>query len=251
MKWIHTADWLLGIELPNVYAQANRLRQARLETVERILALAEHEGVDGVAVTGNVFADNRIDSRTVLALADRLSRSAVPVYLVAGARDPYTPDSPYRRFRERFGAPVQVVAADHPDLRGLGAAPGTPEPIDFGPPGSVLVVDVEAGTVASHDVAGYRWVELSGDAASLEAATGALERPLQTVLRVVLTGSSPAGELEARLGARFFRVEMRDQTVAVEFPTPLLSGAAERVRASKEDADVVRRALRKLAEMRA
>jgi DNA repair exonuclease SbcCD nuclease subunit len=105
-RFIHTAGWLLGLEFPHVYAQAPRLRQARLDAVDRVLALAEHEKAQAVVVAGHVFVDNRIDRKTIEALAERLHRSRVPVFLLPGINDPYLPDSPYLRYAELFRGKV-------------------------------------------------------------------------------------------------------------------------------------------------
>lgn len=107
MKVVHTAGLLLGLEFPHAPGKAAALREARLATVSRLVALAEHEKAGALLIAGNAFADNRIDARTVRDFAGRLRQSRVPVYLLPGLLDPLTPDSPYHRFE--WPDPVRVL----------------------------------------------------------------------------------------------------------------------------------------------
>lgn len=102
MKFIHTADWQLGMAFGHVQGKAQLLRQARINAVKQIIALAEAERVDFVIAAGDLLDDNRISPYTVEEMAKIVSRSKVPVYLLPGNHDPLTPDSPYERCRNLF-----------------------------------------------------------------------------------------------------------------------------------------------------
>lgn len=149
---MQTAGILLGLEFPHVPDKAAALREARLATVSRIVALAEHEKAGALLIAGNSFADNRIDARTVADFAERLRKSTVPVYLLPGLLDPLTPDSPYNRFPDLWTEPIHVcrqaeaIALDaHTSLFPLPLL-GREDRADFGlaEPGTVIMASADA-----------------------------------------------------------------------------------------------------------
>lgn len=65
-RFLHTADWLLGLRLNFVPGEAGaRLRAERFATVERIAELARVEQADAVIVAGDVFDDNGVGPDTI------------------------------------------------------------------------------------------------------------------------------------------------------------------------------------------
>lgn len=114
MKFIHTADWQLGIPFNHVQQKAEELRRARIDAVKQVLALAEKERADFVIAAGDLFDDNRIAPDTVEQVAAALKRSAVPVYLLPGNHDPLTQDSPYMRCPGLFTGKAVVLSGETP-----------------------------------------------------------------------------------------------------------------------------------------
>lgn len=111
---LHTSDILLGEGFPHCHNVADQLRAARLETLRSLLALAKREEVEAVVIAGNLFADNRVGAALVDQAAKILSKSAVPVFLLPGHRDPITPDSPFQLYRDKFSGPVQLLLTGEP-----------------------------------------------------------------------------------------------------------------------------------------
>lgn len=109
MKFIHTADWQLGMAFGHVQEKAQLLRQARVNAVKQIVALAEAEEVDFIIAAGDLLDDNRISPYTVEEMAKVVSRSKVPIYLLPGNHDPLTPDSPYERCKDLFVDAASVL----------------------------------------------------------------------------------------------------------------------------------------------
>lgn len=99
LRFIHTADWQLGLKLR--FLQGDRGARARLErfaAVERIADLAAERRVDAVLVAGDVLDDNAVGADTLQAARDVLERFApIPVLLLPGNHDAATPDCALKR----------------------------------------------------------------------------------------------------------------------------------------------------------
>jgi DNA repair exonuclease SbcCD nuclease subunit len=115
LKLLHTADWHLGRRyrsFPPEHAQ--RLSRARLDVLDRILAVADHYQVDAVLCAGDLFDEPNPTAEWWEQTAAKLRRSAParPVFLLPGNHDPLTQDSIWagtHRFRELLPAWAHVV----------------------------------------------------------------------------------------------------------------------------------------------
>lgn len=97
-RFIHTGDWQMGMMAPGFGSAAERLREARIEALEHVLALAREHKADAILVAGDAFEDNQVDAAVVERIANLLGdKSPAPVYMLPGNHDPYTRDSVYRR----------------------------------------------------------------------------------------------------------------------------------------------------------
>jgi DNA repair exonuclease SbcCD nuclease subunit len=114
MKLLHTSDLLLGQPFAHCHQVADRARAARMEALRTILALGRKQGAEAIVVAGNLWADNRVGLAVIEEAAALLSKSAVPVYLLPGHRDPITADSPYELYPDRFAGKVKVLASSDP-----------------------------------------------------------------------------------------------------------------------------------------
>ncbi|MBI5723333.1 MAG: DNA repair exonuclease [Planctomycetes bacterium] len=95
MRFIHTADWHIGMlaaHVANVGA-ARKVRQARLDSAARVVALAGEHRADFILAAGDMFEDNGVDRLLVQKTADILAASAVPVFVIPGNHDPLTSGS--------------------------------------------------------------------------------------------------------------------------------------------------------------
>ncbi len=97
LRFLHTADWQLGLRVRYIPGDAGaRVRDARLAAVKRIGEVAAEQDVAFVVVAGDVFEHHGLKPATVRKAFDLLREFPVPVYLLPGNHDPYTPDSLYR-----------------------------------------------------------------------------------------------------------------------------------------------------------
>ena len=104
VRFLHTADIQLGMRATTVPEVADRIREQRFDTLERIVALAKAEAVDFVVIAGDLFEDNQVSADTAHRAVKILGDAGpVPVYILPGNHDPLTADSVYRRpvFGER------------------------------------------------------------------------------------------------------------------------------------------------------
>jgi DNA repair exonuclease SbcCD nuclease subunit len=126
LRFLHTADWQLGLRLNFVGGdEAVRLRAQRFDTVRRIGEVAREREVDVVLVAGDVFDDNGVGADTLQQTRDALEAFGdIPVVLLPGNHDPATADSALRRLGP-FRANVHVALEREPVRlhRGQGTAP--------------------------------------------------------------------------------------------------------------------------------
>src|SRR5688500_15452596 len=93
MRFIHTADWQIGMRAVHAGAAAEAVRAARLHTAARVCDLAVREQADFLLLTGDTFEDNAVDRGLVGRVAAILAATACPVYVLPGNHDPLQPGS--------------------------------------------------------------------------------------------------------------------------------------------------------------
>ncbi|MDY7092450.1 MAG: metallophosphoesterase [Acidobacteriota bacterium] len=98
-RFLHTADWQLGLKLRFLDGDRGaKLRLERFEVVRRLAAAAHEHAVEAVVVAGDVFDDNAVGAATLQAARDALAAFApIPVLLLPGNHDAATPESALRR----------------------------------------------------------------------------------------------------------------------------------------------------------
>jgi DNA repair exonuclease SbcCD nuclease subunit len=99
MRFIHTADWQLGLKLRYVSQEkAAQLRLLRFQTVRTIATLAQQVRADAVLVAGDVLDDNALGRDSLQQVSDALeSFGNVPVALLPGNHDAATEDGALAR----------------------------------------------------------------------------------------------------------------------------------------------------------
>ena len=115
MKFIHTADWQLGMTRHFLSGEAQpRFSGARLDAVRRIGELAVEEGCEFVVVCGDVFESSQIDRQVLVRTLDVMaSTPQVTFYLLPGNHDPLDAASIYLSGRFREHKPENVVVLEN------------------------------------------------------------------------------------------------------------------------------------------
>jgi len=121
VRFLHSADWQLGARFAQFGVLGSRLREARLETLRRSLALAEKHQADAFLIAGDLFEDNQVDDTLVAStLALFRAHSALPIYILPGNHDPFTgPDSVWQR-KAFLAAPDNVHVLREAGVTDLG-----------------------------------------------------------------------------------------------------------------------------------
>lgn len=91
MKFLHTADWQIGMKADFVGRAGQRVRDERISAGRRLVDSANAEQVEFILITGDLFEDNAVDRVLIQKIADVLARFQGPVYLIPGNHDPVVP----------------------------------------------------------------------------------------------------------------------------------------------------------------
>ncbi|MFA6223399.1 MAG: DNA repair exonuclease [Desulfomonilaceae bacterium] len=107
MKFVHTADWQIGMRADSIGDRAPRVREERLAAARRVMDVAKSENADFILVAGDIFEDNAVDRRLVQKVADILRSFPGPVLIIPGNHDPLLPGSVWEH--PAWGAPNVTV----------------------------------------------------------------------------------------------------------------------------------------------
>ena len=114
MKFLHTADWQIGMRAAHVGAAGVRVREERLDAARRVIAAARGAGVEFVVVCGDTFEDNGVDRVLVQKVVDILTGFGGPVYVTPGNHDPFMPGSVWEHPAWRSSDNVHVLREETP-----------------------------------------------------------------------------------------------------------------------------------------
>ncbi|AUB56291.1 hypothetical protein BK007_09885 [Methanobacterium subterraneum] len=94
VKFLHTADWHLGLKYKQLGNKAQKARDIRLKTAQKILKTARDNDVDFVLIAGDLLDSNQVDRNLVGEVSQMFQQiSPIPVYVLPGNHDPLTRDS--------------------------------------------------------------------------------------------------------------------------------------------------------------
>src|SRR3954471_5319545 len=117
MRFVHTADWQLGMTRYFLNGEAQpRYSAARRDVVAGIGPLAEDAGAQFVVVAGDVFEDNQLAPRDVSLSLEAMRAIGVPVYLLPGNHDPLDAASVYTSALFTAECPENVTVLDRPGV---------------------------------------------------------------------------------------------------------------------------------------
>src|SRR5699024_964704 len=119
MRFLHTADWQLGMTRHFLDADAQaRFTAARMAAIGRIGQLAREQECAFVLVCGDVFESNALPPRVVSRALEAMKEAAVSFYLLPGNHDPLDAASLYDSEVFTTGCPdnVHVLRSAEPVL---------------------------------------------------------------------------------------------------------------------------------------
>jgi DNA repair exonuclease SbcCD nuclease subunit len=117
MRFVHTADWQLGMTRYFLNGEAQpRYSAARREVVTGLRALADESAAEFVVVAGDVFEHNQLAPRVVSQSLEAIRAIGVPVYLLPGNHDPLDASSVYTSALFTAECPDNVTVLDRPGV---------------------------------------------------------------------------------------------------------------------------------------
>ncbi len=114
MRFLHTADWQMGMKASHVGEAGTRIRDERLAAARRVVEAAKSAGPDFILVAGDTFEDNGVDRVLVQKVADILAGFGGPVYVIPGNHDPLVPGAVWDHPAWKASANVHVLREEHP-----------------------------------------------------------------------------------------------------------------------------------------
>lgn len=89
MKFLHTADLQIGARFARFGDKAEILREARLATLKRILAIGREKNVDAILIAGDMFESNQVANTLVEEAFNLLVENPeIPILILPGNHDP-------------------------------------------------------------------------------------------------------------------------------------------------------------------
>lgn len=95
VKILHCADIHIGAAESFLKTAADSRRMETLLTFEKIIDLAAEQGVDIIAIAGDLFDSNTLPERFVDAVFSKIAASGIKTVFAAGNHDPLDADSPF------------------------------------------------------------------------------------------------------------------------------------------------------------
>jgi DNA repair exonuclease SbcCD nuclease subunit len=113
MRFVHTADWQLGMTRHFLAGEAQpRYSAARRDAVADLRSLVADVGAEFVVVAGDVFEHNQLSSHVVSQSLEAMRAIGIPVYLLPGNHDPLDASSVYTSALFRAERPANVEVLD-------------------------------------------------------------------------------------------------------------------------------------------
>ncbi len=113
MRFLHTADWQLGMTRHFLAGDAQpRYSAARRDAVAGLGALAAEVGAEFVVVSGDVFEHNQLPPKVIGQSLEAMRGIGIPVYLLPGNHDPLDASSVYTSALFAAERPDNVVVLD-------------------------------------------------------------------------------------------------------------------------------------------
>ena len=114
MRFLHTADWQVGMKASHVGEAGTRVRDERVAAARRVVEAARAAGADFILAAGDTFEDNGVDRVLVQKVADILVGFGGPVYLIPGNHDPLVPGAVWDHPAWKASANVHVLREERP-----------------------------------------------------------------------------------------------------------------------------------------
>jgi DNA repair exonuclease SbcCD nuclease subunit len=117
MRFVHTADWQLGMTRHFLAGDAQpRYSAARRDAVAGLGSLAAEVCAEFVVAAGDVFEDNQLAPQVISQSLEAMRAIGIPVYLLPGNHDPLDASSVYTSALFTAECPANVTVLDRPGI---------------------------------------------------------------------------------------------------------------------------------------
>jgi DNA repair exonuclease SbcCD nuclease subunit len=114
LRFLHTADWQIGMKAAHVGPAGAAVREERLAAAKRVVEIARQQRAEFVLVAGDTFEDNAVDRVLVQRVADILGAASCAVFVIPGNHDPLVPGSVWEHAAWASFPHVRVLAEPQP-----------------------------------------------------------------------------------------------------------------------------------------
>jgi DNA repair exonuclease SbcCD nuclease subunit len=113
MRFVHTADWQLGMTRHFLAGEAQpRYSAARRDAVAGMHSLAAEVGAEFIVAAGDVFEHNQLAPQVISQSLEAMRAIGIPVYLLPGNHDPLDASSVYTSALFKAECPANVRVLD-------------------------------------------------------------------------------------------------------------------------------------------
>ena len=116
MRFIHTADWQLGMCAAQAGPRAAEVREARLTAARRVVEWAGAHAAEMILVAGDTFENHAVPRGLAQQAADILGAFFGPVFLLPGNHDPWQPGSLWHHPAWRSYPNIRILEKREPIL---------------------------------------------------------------------------------------------------------------------------------------
>jgi DNA repair exonuclease SbcCD nuclease subunit len=109
MRFLHTADWQIGMKATALGNAGVRIREERLAAGRRVVEAAKDFQADFILIAGDLFEHNAVDRVLVQKVADILASFGGPVHIIPGNHDPLTRGSVWEHPAWKASGNVRVL----------------------------------------------------------------------------------------------------------------------------------------------
>src|SRR4051794_33652900 len=124
MRFLHTADWQIGMPAVHVGSAAERVRAIRLKTARHVFDLARREQVEFIVLAGDTLEHNAPEVSYVCEIEQIFADAHCPVLILPGNHDRLEPGSVWLDSRWDGISNVTVLREPAPlEIRGVQILP--------------------------------------------------------------------------------------------------------------------------------
>ncbi len=116
MRFVHSADWQIGMKAAHAGDAGRRVREERLKAAARVVEQACKLEAEFIVLAGDTFEHNAIDRVLVQCAADILAGFHNPIFIIPGNHDPLIPGSIWEHPAWKSASQIHILREPTPFL---------------------------------------------------------------------------------------------------------------------------------------